>query len=415
MMRRSQKVKALLTRNLLLSVGLCFAITCLVAAISSFDLEDQIFENQVSLKADQLLASHDNSAGDGAQTVTGLEMQYYSRHGAMPEVLAGKINPSWPDGEYEVTADRDNHYHVAVRTNAGTKSYLVFNARPYVRSIDQVITFIIFVALLGSIMLLIALFFLRRLAKRVSDPIETMAANAADRSALVADPAVIENAPREIVLLAEALAERDRRIEGLINRESQFNRDISHELRTPLSVAIGAAEILEKDENPPPALSRLVSALSNMRLLTEGILWLGRQPDQNISSNVWQNCVEATEINRHLIDETKVRLTTTGDKDAVLPVPDAVAQVIIGNLVRNAFSFTREGGVAITISAGRLSIVDTGIGLGQPSDKGGFGIGLSLTDRLCAHFGMELSVRPGENGGTVAMVSWPQESSVQNI
>lgn len=414
-MGKPQKVKALLTRNLLLSVGLCFAITCIVAAISSFDLEDQIFENQVSLKADQLLASQASSARDGAQTVTGLEMQYYSRYGAMPKVLAEKIKPSWPDGEYEVTADRDNHYHVAVRTNAGTKSYLVFNARPYVRSIDQVITFIVFVALLGSIMLLIALFFLRRLAKRVSDPIETMAAKAAGKSALVADPSVIETAPREIVYLAGALAERDRRIEGFMNRESQFNRDISHELRTPLSVAIGAAEILEKDENPPPALSRLISALSNMRLLTEGILWLGRQPVQNISSNVWQNCVEATEINHHLIDESKVKLTMTGDKDAVLPVPDAVAQVIIGNLVRNAFSFTSEGNVTITMSAGKLSIVDTGIGLGQPSEKGGFGIGLSLTDRLCAHFGMELSVHAGEDGGTIAMVSWPQKTSVQEI
>ncbi|WP_229954213.1 sensor histidine kinase [Parasphingorhabdus litoris] len=405
-MSKSPTVRALLTRNLLFSVSLCFAATVLIAVLSSFDLEDQIFENQVSRKADEIAATQRTSSSARGEKVTGLEMEHYLGHDALPPVLKAKINSDWPDGEYEITVDQANHYHIAVRSNAGVPSYLVFNARPYVRSVDQVVKFIVIVGILGVIMLAIALVFLRRLAKRLSIPVEVMAASAARHSAIALEPSELTHAPKEVAFLAEALLERDRRIDELVERERQFNRDVSHELRTPLSIAVGAAELLEVSGSKNPAMTRLTSSLGNMRLLTEGILWLGREPDAGAACNVWQNCESAAQINQHMRDHRKVSFSIMGQRDTNMPVPDAVAQVILGNLIRNAFNFTKEGNVSILILPRGVLIEDTGVGFGKPGDVSGFGIGLSLTQRLCTHFGLELSVRPGEKSGTIAKLTW---------
>ena len=58
-----------------------------MAVIFGFDLEDQIFENQVSMKADQLSESMQLEAG-ARQTVTGLEMEYFQ--GRSEERRVGK-------------------------------------------------------------------------------------------------------------------------------------------------------------------------------------------------------------------------------------------------------------------------------------------------------------------------------------
>ncbi|AWW75613.1 hypothetical protein CD351_14340 [Erythrobacter sp. KY5] len=405
-MPRSQSVKSMLTRNLLLSVGLCFAATLALAVMFGFDLEDQIFENQVSRVADEVIGGRETADPSGANELRGLEMQYYDQFDALPPSLANRIDPAWPDGEYEVTVDRDTHYHIAIRSDAGQQRYVAFNARPYVRSIDQVGDFILIMIVLAGIMLAIALIFLRRLANRVSGPLEAMASAASSERPVPFGLIHLSAPPEEIASLAEALAARDDRIEKLIERERQFNRDVSHELRTPLSIAMGAAELLEKGAERTPVTDRLGSALGNMRLLTEGILWLGRQPDEDAVCNIWLNCEQAAGINRHLLKESEVEFSITGDKDARMPVPDAVAQVIIGNLLRNAFAFTQRGAVTICISAREVSVRDTGVGFGEPSDASGFGIGLSLAERLCAHFGLNLSVGPAERTGTLARVFW---------
>lgn len=405
-MSGTQSVKSLLTRNLLLSVGLCFAATVLVAVLFGFDLEDQIFENQASRVADRVIGGEASPAPPGAHAISGIEMQYYERFEALPAPLADRIDPAWPDGEYEVTVDDDTHYHVAIRSVATEPHYIAFNARPYVRSTQQVLQFIAIVAVLGGVMLAIALIFLGRLARRVSGPLEAMAHVASGVGPAASGVTQMDNPPAEIVLLAEALAARDKRIEELVERERQFNRDVSHELRTPLSIAMGAAELLEDAGERTPVTDRLGSALGTMRLLTEGILWLGRQPDRDAACNVWQNCEQAARINRHLLQDGDVAFSIAGDRGASMPVPDAVAQVIIGNLVRNAFTFTRQGEVTIRISEAEVCVSDTGVGFGGSSDAGGFGIGLSLTERLCTHFGLVMSIGPGEEPGTIARVSW---------
>ncbi|WP_430414782.1 sensor histidine kinase [Parasphingorhabdus sp.] len=406
MNRRSQKVNDLVLRNFITSISVCFAIIVFMAVMFGFDLEDQIFENQVSMKADQLSESMQLEAG-ARQTVTGLEMEYFQGTTAMPDWLANQINPEWEAGEYEVFGGEHGHYHLAVRGRDGAKQYLIFNARPYVRSTKQVWGFVILIALLGGLMLLVTIFFVRRMTRKLTMPIEKMAAAVTSHSPLEPATLGLDKGPIEIEVLAKAIADKDRHIENLIQRERQFNRDVSHELRTPLAVAVGAAEIIEKDGHKSSAFTRLQSSLGSMRLLTEGILWLGREPDSTCCS-AWKAGRYAIEANEHLLRDDKVKIEISGNRNIDMPVPEAVAQVIIGNLVRNAIGYTSAGTVSLAISEQSLSIEDTGVGFDlSPNDNAGFGIGLSLVKRLCSHFGMRIAIAARKEGGTIAVISWP--------
>lgn len=376
-----------------------------MAVMFQFSLEDEIFGNQVSLKADQLslLGQHERGT---KKTVSGLEMEYFQGTEAMPKWLASQIRPDWKTGEYEVFGGEHGHYHLAVRGDGEAKQYLIFNARPYVRSTDQVSRFVALIGLLGGLMLLVTIFFVRRMTKKLSMPIEKMAAAVSSNRTLEPVNLGLGGAPDEIGVLARAIVDKDRHIQNLVHRERQFNRDVSHELRTPLAVAVGAAEIIEKDGHKSSAFTRLESSLGNMRLLTEGILWLGREPDST-SCNAWKASKHAIASNEHLLRDDKVEIDICEHKDVDMPVPEAVAQVIIGNLIRNAIGYTNEGLVSLSISERNVSIQDTGIGLDESrNDNAGFGIGLSLVKRLSSHFGMKIVVAAGKEGGTTATISW---------
>ena len=407
MVKRPTKISALVYRNYAGSIGVCFAIFVVLTVLFAFNLEDKIFENQVSVKADEIAISQSYQVGT-AGAVSGLEMQYYHGTDAMPDWLAGQIKPDWTNGEYEVFGGEKGHYHLAVRgkSSAG-KIYLIFNARPFVRSTDQIQEFVIFLVILGGLMMVIVWFFLLRMTRKVTAPVEKIASAAVSGTPLKQVDFDQDNIPAEIATLAKAITEKDNRIQSLLDREREFNRDVSHELRTPLSIAIGAAEIVEKEQVKTGALGRLITSLGDMQLLTEGILWLGRTPDQGESCNAKAACEYAIRTNKHLLADRKVNAEIVGEATVNMPVPETVAQVIIGNLVRNAFRYTENGSVTLSFSEGQLCVEDTGVGYGNVTkDNSGFGVGLSLVKRLCAHFGLQIVIANRDNQGTKATIRW---------
>ncbi len=407
MTRQSQEVNSLIQKNYLCSIGFCFAFFVLLAAMFVFDLEDNIFENQVSVEADKLSQTMPLD-GKTSGIVRSLEMQYYVGTDSMPLWLKNQVQADWKAGEYEVFGGEKGHYHLAVRgEDQATRLYLIFNARPYIRSTQQVRNLVIFFVIFTSLMVLVAGVFLRRMTKKLTEPIEKIASAASSGATLDSSLHENHNTPIEIAILAKAIAEKDGRIESLLERERQFNRDVSHELRTPLAVAVGAAEIVQKQDSKSEALQRLVKSLGDMRLLTEGILWLGRSPSDRENCNAKEACHQSVRTNKHLLGDRSVAVEITGKPDTDIPVPSAVAQVIIGNLVRNAFRYTETGSVEVNILDRSVRVRDTGIGYGNASDAEiGFGIGLSLVQRLSSHFGLRLTIAARTEGGTEAMISW---------
>lgn len=407
MARQKGKVRSLMTRSYVAAMVASFILFGFIVVMFGFLLEDTIFDRQVNEAADQLLA-HQAEFADTHGTLQTLQMEYYVGRESMPAWLRVGVDPAWRDAAFEVSAGDRGHYHVVVRSlEDGRQLYVLFNARRFIVSTPMIKLIIQFLGGLALLLLLVSLYFMRRISRRVSGPLEDLARALGDDRMLDKTLHIDGNAPAELQALAGALTERDARIKALLERERQFNRDASHELRTPLSVALGAVEVLEEDQDNPRALARLKAAIGDMGLLTEGILWLGRDPARGEGCDAGKVCLACCDAYGHLIGNRKVSLVKNLKDNVLMPVPEAVSHVLVGNILRNAMAYTDSGEISITVSDHGIIVRDTGAGFGLvDKTRQGFGVGLSLVERLCTHFQIDFTVTPNSDCGTEARFTW---------
>lgn len=381
----------------------------LLIALFGFDLEDDIFDDQVASAADRLAAS-DPQELQGSGTVTALDMIYYVGRDDMPEWLlaSGPVRQGAERGE--IFAEDRGHIHFVTRTlESGERLYVLLDARPFIRSTPQLASYLLIALVMALLAFLVSLLFLRRMIATLSDPLEKLSSRISWTTADLAAPyRVADKAPEEVHLLAEALHARDLRIAGLLDRERAFNRDASHELRTPLAVAVGALEVAEEKSGQSKALSRLQTALADMQRLVDGILWLGREPSGNEQCDARLVVKASIDAHRHLLRGRPLEVSDAGSGAVSIPVPGEVVLVLVGNLLRNAVSYTQDGPIKVLIAARSITVRDSGSEFGR-TDEGqeGFGIGLSLVQRLGDHFDVTLSIRARPEGGTDAVLQWP--------
>jgi len=219
----------------------------------------------------------------------------------------------------------------------------------------------------------------------------------------------------EVGFLAAEFDAYQERLHAFIERERGFTADVSHELRTPLAVIEGAAEVLgedpQLDEAQRTRVRRIARAAREMTEMTSALLDLAREQradEVTARCRVDELLQQVVDSHRYLLErrEVSVQLDITARPE--LPVACALLRVVLANLVRNAFSYTEQGSVHITLDAEGMSVADTGAGIPEQqqdrvfepfySAQGGEGIGLSLVLRICQNYGWEINLdsRPGE-------------------
>ncbi|MEP9378161.1 response regulator [Aquabacter sp. CN5-332] len=233
-------------------------------------------------------------------------------------------------------------------------------------------------------------------------------------------------------LRAEALAELDR-------AKTIFFSNISHEFRTPLTLMLGPLEesLAEATALAPEQYERIAVAHRNgtrLLKLVNALLDFSR-----IEAGRTQASFEATDLSALTVElasnfrsaTQKAGLALTVD---VPPLPEPVHvdrdmwEKIVLNLLSNAFKFTFEGEIAVTLTAQRgavtLAVRDTGTGI--PEDElphlferfrriegargrsfEGSGIGLALVQELVNLHSGAISVESEEGRGTTFLVTIP--------
>jgi signal transduction histidine kinase len=228
----------------------------------------------------------------------------------------------------------------------------------------------------------------------------------------------------EVGTLAATLEQSMKRIEAFVEREHQFTRDASHELRTPVTVIKGAVELLRKQLDSAEAsisrpLYRIHRQVTNMEKIIEALLWLSREEistDVNQTFSVLALASDTIEENRQIIADKSVEINLVAEGRPVLNVPELLFKIALTNLIQNAIHFTSNGNVTVYVRDDRVLVSDTGVGIDgselenitRPHVRGigskGFGLGLSIVQRLCDRFGWQFEIESKTDRGTTAQL-----------
>lgn len=239
------------------------------------------------------------------------------------------------------------------------------------------------------------------------------------------EPLANDFADDEIGQLASALDDYSTRLTQVVQRDREFNADVSHELRTPLAVIKGAVELLltrpDLDDKTRARLLRIQRAQQQCTDLISALLLLSRNERGHGATDVGQVAQQLMDAHRAQLHGKPIALRIEGERGLVVDAPEAAVSVALGNLIGNAVKYTAEGEVVVRLQPHGVEVVDSGPGL-SPEDAArlfergyrgthaghsqGGGIGLSIVRRLCELYGWDVRVRPGNERGVIATLTF---------
>ncbi|MFK3725878.1 ATP-binding protein [Pseudomonas monteilii] len=237
----------------------------------------------------------------------------------------------------------------------------------------------------------------------------------------LAQPPLRLDGPHEVRQAAQAFNAMQQRLVGMIHDKAYFLAAVSHDLRTPLTRMRLRLERLPEGVDKD-RLRQNVAQMDGMIGQVLDYLQAGEQ--QNLQVVTLERLVSRVCADLASADEP---LPVQGSVGAV-KVDALMMQRCLQNLITNALRYGREVGVRLEREAGwvRVHVEDRGPGIdpaqlasivepfvrGEGSRNrahGGYGLGLSIAQRIAASHGGQLMLANREGGGLQATVSLPVE------
>jgi two-component system OmpR family sensor kinase len=205
----------------------------------------------------------------------------------------------------------------------------------------------------------------------------------------------------------------------------RFIKDTTHELNTPLSAILANIEMMDTSvmvEKNRKKLRRINIAAKTVSTLYKDLTYLTLEQDRkNIDEMInvkhvildrieyFDILAKSKQLNiKHLLDDSTIFM----DKRKFVRVVD--------NLISNAIKYNIRGGkIEIILQNNILSIQDTGIGIDEEKipfmfdrymrfnqSEGGFGVGLSIVQKIVDEYDMRISVSSKVGVGTKMELIW---------
>lgn len=389
-----------------------------LALLFAYTTEDHLFDRLAALEVERLEAA---SPGPSIPTPA-LPFTTYYADADLPDFLRRPLEAE-PERR-EIFGDDGRHYHLRrVEDESRFEPIWVvlqvedlLAVRPAFSWIMAVLAAsVLAVALVAAALGLLLAFRITRPLRRLADEVTSVEPDALPTEGYAGYP------PDEVGRLADTLREAFQRIEAFIDREQRFTQDASHELRTPLAVVESSAELMSRTSDPAQVealVDRIRAAALSMHLSVDVLLALAREQK---AANLHEPfavlpIVERTVVNHAaLLDGKPVDVDVAIDSEWRIAGDPAALQVLVANLVSNAFRYTEAGTIRIERDGGDLLIVDSGVGIEpalapeitRPEVKGhaspGLGLGLSIVERLCERCGWEFELTSSTDGTTARL------------
>ena len=248
----------------------------------------------------------------------------------------------------------------------------------------------------------------------------------------------IKRYKRETADLIGQLQKSVEQNEALINSRKKAVHTIIHELRTPLTAIIGYTALMEKgnDADKKERYVRNIRQSSDrMREMLNTLLSFFRLDNGKEQPNFSPCRISAI---THILEteftpiamNKGLALTITNQTDTVVLTDKERILQIGNNLLSNAIKFTENGGVSLTTDYDngvlKLIVKDTGTGmteeeqqrvfdaferLSNAATKDGFGLGLSIVQRIVTMLGGTIRLESEKGKGSRFTVEIPMQTA----
>ncbi|WP_127477681.1 sensor histidine kinase [Sulfurivermis fontis] len=409
--------------SLRLRVATGFALLCVAVSLAlggwvyftSRDLEERLIDEALAAELEDYkarLARNPQSLPPLTATVRG----YLLPRSASPDELPAALRVL--SAGYHTLDVEGTSYRVAVSASDHWTLYML-HSRAQVEYRERRLIAVVLFGIIATALLSAAGGWW--LAGRVIAPVGELARRVRERDAADLVSPFAEGLPHdEVGELAHAFERYLARMLAFVERERAFAADASHELRTPLAVIQGAVEVLQADPQLDPKMrprvERMARAVRGMADLTSTLLMLARERPGPAPAftpcPVDEVLREVIEQHQHLLQHKPVQLELHIEARPEVAVERPLLAIALGNLVRNAFAYTEQGQVAITLTGTDITVADTGPGV-PPEDlcclfehtahsrraTRGAGIGLPLVKRIADRQGWRVSVSSAAGQG----------------
>ena len=248
----------------------------------------------------------------------------------------------------------------------------------------------------------------------------------------------IKRYKQETADLIERLQQMAKRNEALITSRKKAVHTITHELRTPLTAITGYAGLIQKNFDADKTgmyIRNIQQSSDRMREMLNTLLSFFRLDDgkeqPNFSTCRISSIAHTLESEFMPIAINKgLALTVTNHTDAVVLTDKERILQIGNNLLSNAIKFTENGAVSLTMGYDngmlKLIVKDTGSGmteeeqqrvfgaferLSNAAAKDGFGLGLSIVQRIVTMLGGTIQLKSEKGKGSRFTVEIPMQSA----
>jgi signal transduction histidine kinase len=190
----------------------------------------------------------------------------------------------------------------------------------------------------------------------------------------------------------------------------EFTENITHEMQTPLAIIKSKAELFlqskELSEEQALILSQITSNVTRLTKLNKGLVLLSRIENNQFTET---NNINMTALLReslsnldYLSDSKRLNVHINTSDSIHVSINKTLAEVLITNLIKNAFVHSPEEGTVV-VESEENSILVKNSGKNELSDlkifdrfvKSNFktnslGIGLSLVRNICSQYGFQI-------------------------
>lgn len=410
------------TRIIITFTLLGFCLTALFAYATTLlrtRVENQLLEVALNRNIDAYAGAFQRDPNNATFSFEGVKGWVYARD------RFARIPEEWQkldEGIHELHGKENGKpfaYKLAVRRTQDHAFYLAYDLTQTLNGQEQQTRLLIGAVLVFTLLALVLGWWS---ASRVMVPVSELARRLR-HSGMSSDPDELAPyfAEDEVGELAKALDDYAGRLTDVVQRDREFNADVSHELRTPLAVIRGAVELLlsrpDVDERTRSRLQRIERAEQQCTDLISALLLLSRNERAQGHCDVTKLAHQLLDNHRAQLGGKPLALRLEGNSQLMVDAPESAVAVALGNLIGNAVKYTRSGDVVVRLLADSVEVEDSGPGLSAEDaarlfERGyrgthaghsqGGGIGLSIVRRICALYGWDVRVRPGDTQGVVA-------------